>query len=108
LQEEIIRNAVSAAMHDSRFVPLSKSEVETLSLSVEVLNVPELIESAEFLNPRKYGLIIEDRFGRHGVLLPGIEGVDTVAEQIRIVKRKAGINNDENLIFQRFTTTKFR
>jgi hypothetical protein len=108
LQEEIIRNAVSSAIHDSRFEPLTAKEAEEISLSTEVLNEPEIVESGEFLDPKKYGLIIEDRNGHRGVLLPDIEGIETVDEQIRIVKRKAGISGNENLEFRRFTSTKFR
>jgi AmmeMemoRadiSam system protein A len=108
LQEEIIRNAVSAAIHDSRFSPLTIEEIDNISLSVEVLSVPEPVLDLKLLNPKKYGLIISDLYGRRGVLLPDIDGVDTTEEQIRIVKQKAGIYSDKDLNYSRFETVKYR
>ena len=40
---------------------------------------------------------------RRGLLLPDLEGVDTVDEQISIAKKKAGIDEDEeNVKMYRF------
>ena len=109
LYTEIIKNAVASAVRDYRFDPVTADELDTLKISVEVLQTPERISGPEDLNPEKYGAIISDMQGRRGVLLPGIEGVDTPEEQIRIIKRKAGIFQKSNngLIFHRFKTEKY-
>ena len=109
LYTEIVKNAISSAVRDSRFSKLTIRELNDISLSVEVLSEPELVQNNEQLDPRKYGLIISDGSYRRGVLLPDIEGVDTVTEQIRIVKQKAGIYEikNDNLEFYRFTTDRF-
>jgi len=106
---EIINNAVSAAFYDNRFEKLKKNELSKIVISVEVLSPPELINDISLLNPKIYGAIISDNYNRRGVLLPNIEGVDTVKEQIRIIKRKAGIfqDNVNNLKIYRFNTEKF-
>ncbi len=96
-------------MRDYRFNPLTPEELEKIKISVEVLYPPEKINDISQLNPKKYGAIITDSNGRKGVLLPNIEGIDTVEEQIKIIKRKAGITQKSNngLIFHRFKTDKF-
>ncbi len=106
---EIIRNAVAAATKDNRFEKVSLEELEKLFITVEVLSEPEKINDIGLLNPKKYGLIISDKYGNRGVLLPNIEGIDTVEKQINIVKRKAGISSipEKNLTYYRFSTEKY-
>lgn len=98
---EIIENAVKAATEDPRFPSIELDELEDLSISVDVLMAPEPIESKERLNPKKYGVIVS-RGRRRGLLLPDLDGVDTVDEQIRIALQKAGIMEDEPYELQRF------
>jgi len=109
LYTEIIKNAIASAFFDYRFSPLTKKEFQNICITVEVLSPLESVPGTEHLNPKLYGAVITDASGKRGVLLPEIEGVDTVAEQIRIIKRKAGIFQDSNvgLSFFRFTTEKF-
>ncbi|MBN2175561.1 MAG: AmmeMemoRadiSam system protein A [Bacteroidales bacterium] len=106
---EIIRNAVSSAFSDSRFEPLTDFEMENLEISVDVLTVPEEIESPDDLDPQIFGLIVTDNRNKRAVLLPGIPGIDTIEKQIRIVKRKAGLSqsDDNELYYFRFTSTRF-
>ncbi len=105
LAMEIIRNAVSAASCDPRFSPVRENELEALEYSVDVLNPTEPIASKAELDPSRYGVIV--RKGRkRGLLLPDLEGVDTVEEQISIAKRKAGIGEDEDVELERFTVTR--
>lgn len=107
LMVEIIRNAISSAFHDSRFSPLTTSELDNISISVEILENSTIIKNEDELNPKIYGIIISAK-QRRGVLLPDIDGIDTVKEQIRIVKRKAGIDELENeVVIRKFKTTKF-
>lgn len=109
LQEEIISNAVSAASRDPRFNPLSENELDEIEISVDVLSIPEKINDVKLLDAKKYGVILSDGKYRRGVLLPNLEGVDTVDYQLNIVKRKAGLENEniENLEIYRFTSQRF-
>ena len=58
------------------------------------------------LDPRKYGVIVANGF-RRGLLLPDLEGVDTVEEQLRITKMKAGILPHENVEIYRFEVIRY-
>jgi len=108
LAEELIANAVSAATRDPRFPPVAESELSNLRYSVDILHEPEPAEFAD-LDPKVYGVIVEDeRGGRRGLLLPDIAGVETAADQVRIAARKAGIGPHEAVRLQRFRVERFR
>jgi len=100
--EEVIRNAVAAATQDPRFRAVTIDELDDLEYSVDVLTPPEKISHISDLNPKKYGVIVVQGMKR-GLLLPDLEGVGTVEEQLRIAKAKAGIWTDEDLEIFRFT-----
>ena len=89
---EIINNAINAAKNDPRFPPIKESEIPALNVSVDVLSEPEPCNEKD-LNPDRYGVIIK-RGSRRGLLLPNLEGIDTKEEQLKHVKRKAGIPHD--------------
>ncbi len=95
LYQEIAENAISAAVKDPRFQPMVEEEVENIELSVDVLSIPEEIKDISELDVKNYGIIVEKGF-RKGVLLPNLETIDTVEEQIRIAKLKAGIYDVSN------------
>lgn len=100
--EEIIENAVSAAVRDPRFHAVEPEELERLVYSVDVLGETEAIDSPEELDVKRYGVVVS-RGRRRGLLLPNLEGVDTVEEQIDIARRKAGIPEDaEDISLERF------
>ena len=101
IADEIIRNGISACSEDPRFDPVREDELELLEISVDVLGEPEHIESREQLDPQRYGVIVTNRF-RRGLLLPMLEGVDTVDQQIHIAKQKAGISEGESCSLERF------
>ena len=107
LAEEIIHNAVAAATRDPRFPPVGLDELEDLDISVDVLSRPEGIASADQLDPKKYGVIVMSH-ARTGLLLPDLEGVDTVEQQIAIAKEKAGIPPQVKPDLYRFTVTRYR
>lgn len=94
LYEEIVKNAVAAASEDPRFFPVLEPDLEELQYSVDVLSEPEVVKDLSELDPKKYGIIVIKGV-RKGLLLPDLEGVDTVAEQLRITKMKAGIEPDD-------------
>lgn len=89
---EIIANAEKSASRDPRFPPIVPSELADITISVDVLTQPEPC-TAEELNPALYGVIVQSGY-RRGLLLPDLEGVDTVDEQIAIAKSKAGIRSN--------------
>jgi AMMECR1 domain-containing protein len=73
---------------------------------VDVLTEPEPVKSVAQLDPRKYGVIVECGFAR-GLLLPDLEGVGSVEEQIRICRAKAGISAEEPIKLYRFSVKRF-
>jgi MEMO1 family protein len=107
LAEEIIANAINAASRDPRFSPVAADELPHLRYSVDVLSVPEPA-TLEDLDPAVYGVIVEDESGSHrGLLLPDLEGVDSVAKQVEIAARKAGIAAEVPLKLARFRVSRF-
>lgn len=107
LAEELIANAIRAATHDPRFGPVSANELPELRYSVDVLSPPEPA-TFDDLDPKIYGLIVEDeKRGARGLLLPDIEGVETVSSQIEIASRKAGIPPGTPLRFFRFRVDRY-
>ena len=101
LAEEIIFNAISASTRDPRFPPIRKEELPFLEINVDVLGEPEDIESEDDLDVKRYGVIVTKGL-RRGLLLPDLDGVDTVQQQIAIAKQKAGIASYEKVSLQRF------
>ncbi|MBE5847054.1 MAG: AmmeMemoRadiSam system protein A [Lachnospiraceae bacterium] len=101
IANEIIDNAISASTRDPRFEPITEEELPFLDISVDILGEPEDIDSASQLDVKRYGVIVTSGRKR-GLLLPDLDGVDTVTEQINIAKRKAGIYEDEPVRLQRF------
>jgi AmmeMemoRadiSam system protein A len=100
IAQEIIRNAVEAGIYDPRFSPVEEDELPELDLSVDVLTKPEKA-SREELDPKRYGVIVRSGF-KTGLLLPDLEGVDTVDEQLNIALQKAGISPNENYTIEKF------
>jgi AmmeMemoRadiSam system protein A len=90
IAHETVRNAISAATCDPRFACLRSDELDAIEYTVDVLTPPEKVASKSELDPRRYGVIVQAG-GRRGLLLPDLEGVDTVDYQIGIAMQKAGI-----------------
>lgn len=106
LAQEIIRNAVQSATCDPRFPPVTPQEVSELTISVDVLHPPEPIPGIESLDPSQYGVIVSCD-ARQGLLLPNLEGVETVQDQVSIACRKAGILEGEPVTLKRFKVDRF-
>ena len=103
---EIVRNAVSACSEDPRFDPVRPEELASLEIHVDVLDPPERVTSLSELDPARYGVIVTSGI-RRGLLLPDLEGVDTIEAQLAIAKRKAFIGPDEPCSIERFTVTRY-
>jgi AmmeMemoRadiSam system protein A len=103
---EVEQNAISAASRDPRFEPVTENELPDLVYSVDVLKPAERIRGMDELDPRRYGVIVT-KGRRRGLLLPNLEGIDTVTEQVAIAKRKAGIAADEAVELERFEVVRY-
>ena len=101
LAEEIQENAISAVSRDPRFSPVREDELDNLEINVDVLGDAEPISSPEELDVKRYGVIVTNGM-RRGLLLPDLDGVDTVSQQIDIARQKAGIGPSEEISLQRF------
>ena len=98
---EIMQNAISAGTNDPRFPMIREDELDLLEMSVDVLSPPEPIDSPDQLDVRRYGVIVSHGRKR-GLLLPNLDGVDTIEDQIDIARQKAGIGDDEEYSLERF------
>ncbi len=125
IAEEVIHNAIAAATEDYRFGPIEKKELSSLSYTVYILSYPEPVKDIKELNPKKFGIIVktgpftfpnekEVVFDgvipyKTGLLLPDLEGVDTIEKQISIACQKGGIDPTKEKIFiYRFTVEKYQ
>jgi len=104
---EIIANAIQSATQDPRFSPVRIEELDQLEYSVDVLTKPEPVPEKSGLDPKKYGIVVESGF-RRGLLLPDLEGVNTVDEQIAICRMKAGIGQSEPVKLYQFEVRRFK
>lgn len=126
IAEEVIHNAVAAASEDYRFSPITKIELPHLSYTIYILSEPSLVKDIKELNPEKYGIIIKtvpvsalpssifgtdfasQDYSKSGLLLPGLEGIDTVEKQISIACQKADINPEkEKFLIYKFVAEKY-
>ncbi|NLB89169.1 MAG: AmmeMemoRadiSam system protein A [Syntrophomonadaceae bacterium] len=105
LAEEIANNAISAGLRDPRFLPVEETELKNLIYSVDILSSPEEC-TKEDLDPSVYGVIVS-KGSRRGLLLPALEGVDTVEKQLAIALEKARIAPHEDYKIQRFKVERY-
>lgn len=106
LAHETVRNAISAAISDPRFSRVRAEELERIEYTVDVLTQPEPIKDKSELAPRRYGVIVQAG-GKRGLLLPDLEGVDTVDFQISIAMQKAGIAPNTPIELSRFEVRRY-
>lgn len=104
---EIVSNAIKSGTQDPRFNPVRVDELPMLEYSVDILGEPEKINSIDQLDVKKYGVIVTAGF-RRGLLLPDLQGVDTPMEQVDIALSKAGIDQGENYIIERFEVIRYK
>jgi len=125
IAKEIISNAIAAATEDYRFGPIQKEELPYLSYTIYILSQPELVRDIKELNPKKFGIIVKTvpitspdgtdvvfnghiPYYKSGLLLPNLEGVDTIEKQISIACQKGGINlEEEKIIIYKFRVEKY-
>jgi AmmeMemoRadiSam system protein A len=105
--QEIIASAINSSTGDPRFPPVTESELDDLEYSVDILTKPEPVIDISQLDHKEYGVIVESDW-RKGLLLPDLEGVDSVEEQIAICRLKAGISAGEPVRLYRFQVRRFQ
>jgi AmmeMemoRadiSam system protein A len=96
VEEEIVANAITAATGDPRFYAVTLQELPSLDISVDVMGPAELVSGLEEMDPKRYGMIVRTLDGRRALLLPDLEGVETVDQQLRITCRKGSIDPDSD------------
>ncbi len=106
IYEEVLRNAVLAAQDDPRFPPVSEEELLELVVSVDVLSPLQPVSDVRSLDPKKHGVLVTAE-NRSGLLLPDLDGVDSVEEQLAICKEKAGLPADAPVAVHSFTVTRY-
>ncbi|ACL68915.1 AmmeMemoRadiSam system protein A [Halothermothrix orenii] len=107
IAQEIIKNAISAAVHDPRFGPVRVEELNKIEISVDILTEPEKVNNRNELDPHKYGILVK-KGHRTGLLLPDLEGIDSVEKQLEIARLKAGIRPDEEVEIYRFQVKRYK
>jgi AmmeMemoRadiSam system protein A len=109
--EEVIENAIAAATRDPRFSAVRPDELPDLDIKVDVLGKPEPVEDEAELDPKRYGLIVQSakHSWKRGLLLPNLEGIDTVEKQVYWTRyHKAGITDpDEPVEMYRFEVKRY-
>lgn len=105
--EEIVTNAMSASTGDPRFPPISPSELDDLEYSVDILTAPEPVTDIGQLDHKEHGIIVKSG-QKKGLLLPDLEGVDSVEEQVFICRLKAGIAPEEPVDLYCFQVRRFQ
>ena len=106
LAEEVIQNAIKAASEDPRFPAVGIQELNELTFSVDVLTTPEKIKDTTSLDVKRYGLIARSE-NRRGLLLPNLENIKTIDQQLKICLKKGGIKSTENYELYRFEVKRF-
>ena len=111
LAREVACNALSAALKDPRFPALTAEELEEVYITVDILGSQERVEDRGKLNPEEFGVVVV-KGSRRGVLLPDLEGVDSVERQLNIAAQKAGLSAREiergNFTIFRFPVHRFK
>ena len=82
-------------------MPITEDELDYLEISVDILGEAEDIDDINMLDVKKYGVIVTSG-NKRGLLLPDLEGVNSVQSQVRIAMDKAGIEKGEDISLKRF------
>lgn len=106
--EETWHVARDAAFRDGRFAPVGAHELEKLRFEVSVVLPLEEVASPTELDPRCYGVVLATGDGRRGILLPDVNGIETVEQQLTVARHKGGIGELEPVRIHRFSVKKSR
>ena len=83
---------------NAKYVPVLEQTAKENDIPFQAIH----IKSKDELDVKRYGVIVTKGYKR-GLLLPNLDGVDTVDEQVAIALRKAGLSeNEKGYSLQRF------
>lgn len=88
--------AKAAAMHDTRFEPVSKEEIDSMSVEISILTPLKKINSIKEIIPGKHGILIRKDY-KSGTFLPQVArrtGWNTEEMLQQCAERKAGLGPD--------------
>jgi MEMO1 family protein len=101
---EVAECAVASATGDVRFAPVTRAELDTLTVEVSLLGALESASVAD-LDPLRWGIVVSQG-RRRGVLLPAIDGVDSVEDQLAVACRKGHVDRSAPFQIERFSVLK--
>ncbi len=107
IAHETVRNALSAATCDPRFTCVRSDELPVIEYTIDVLTPPEPVRDKSELDPKRYGVIVQAGT-RRGLLLPDLEGVESVDYQVGIAMQKADIPSGSQVSLFRFEVKRYR
>jgi AMMECR1 domain-containing protein len=109
LYDEIVENAIGAASKNKDCEPIKSEQLNNIKVYVDVLSSPHLVEDLNELKPHKHGLIIKDKNGLEGFIMPNIKGIKTVDKQIEKIKRDYNIAESDHskLEIKYFKSTRY-
>ncbi len=95
LYKSVISNAVNAAVNDPRFYPVSKDELEDITIEISALTVPKPVASANDIRIGIDGVVLE-KSGYRAVFLPQVAPEQNWSrdEMLKHLSLKAGLPAD--------------
>ena len=100
LFQDVISNAIAAAVGDPRFFPLTLDELKKVEISISILSKPEPVELenpekiVDVLIPHKHGLILQNGFARATFLPVVWEQLPDKISFLEHLSIKAGLGKD--------------
>ncbi len=111
IAEEIIYNTVAAASGALMNEPITEKELPKVKCVVYVLSEPRSVSKPKKeLDPKVYGMIVcsAENPLKCGLLLPNLEGVDTIEQQLALCADKAQVDLEmEEFRLFRFKVKKY-
>lgn len=108
IAQEIVRNSISACSKDPRFPAIKEKELSQIQYEVSLLDAPQVVADPKSLDPQKDGIIVATSSGKQGLLLPDLDGITSVDQQIAIASQKGRIDlGREKIFIYSFNTLKF-
>ena len=96
LYKTIEQTAISAATHDTRFIPVKPDELKKMKVEISILTPLKKIDSIDEIIPGKHGILIRKDF-RSGTFLPQVAtrtGWNAQEMVEECSKHKAGLGSD--------------
>jgi AmmeMemoRadiSam system protein A len=97
--------AIAAATRDPRFDPLTLEQLPDVVFEVSLLSEPRPLTDRASHDPRARGLVVEAGH-RRGLLLPDVDTIDSIDEQERVCRKKAGLSAERALLACRGSPSK--